>query len=1209
MWFDYRGPTVLGYAGQDHVPYFLRRPSGEAWWFEYEEIELPVPSDDPNAPTTQSYSRLVGIESTSGYDLRVRHAQETLASGTQGPPPASWGQSTGIALGKRGCRAQTVPCSSLTMSWPAGTDGQGSVTDAAGRVTMVTTPSGSPGPTRVRFPGSTVDDVIVNYADGKVSDVVSAGVKTTYAFADAGGVRTATVTRGAQPARVMRFDIASLHLLSEEWQAVASGPTYKRTYDYSPSTTDPDGTLLKSVTEPEGNSVRYAYDVRGNIVETRRVSKTPSAAADIVTRATFPAACSGATALFCNKPLTRTDARGQVTEYSYDPLHGELVSEKGPAPDPSQPGLRPETRYSYTQTKDDGTVSATNGIWLVTGISSCATGVSCVGTADETKTVIAYGYGLNVTSVTRGAGDNSVSATTTTRYDDVGNAVAVDGPLPGSGDTSYARYDVLRRPLGTVAPDPDGAGARNAQATRTTYNVDGTVQRVETGTDTTPASGGFGGFTALQAVTSSYDAYHRRVKDVLTAGGQTFAVSQQSYDAFGRVECTVTRMDPAQWGGQLNPCLPQTTGADEPDRVVRRGYDVLDRVVTLTTGYGTLVASSETTAYSANGLVASVKDAKGNSTAYAYDGFDRAWRTCFQTTSGAACAGSPADYEQTSYAANGDVSSLRRRDGRLVTFGYDGLGRRLTMASVVNGSGPMVGYRYDLRGRMTGSTTGQATATGAIGSTSRTYAYDALDRVVRETDASGADLRRGYDAAGRRTRLTWSDGFFVTYDYDAAGAMTSIRENGSGLLASYGCDQLGRRTMRTLGNGTATSYGYDAALRLVGLSLTGGTQANAVSFGYNAAGQIASRTGSNDAYAWGGAVNVDRAYAVNGLNQYTASGTVALGYDGRGNLTGSGNASYGYDAWNQLTTATVSGAATTLGYDANGLIATVGSARWEWDGGDLVTERTGGAIVRRYVHGPGDDEPVLWYEGSGTAAANRRWLDADERGSIVRVTNDAGTALAVNGYDEFGIPGSGNMGRFQYTGQLWMPELGLYYYKARMYSPTLGRFLQTDPTGYDDGLNWYDYVGGDPVNGTDPTGLCKVEPVKPTAPEKKIICKIGGDIRRSYLRDRNAAFRLFKETGSDQEVSFTIFRNRKHGNLETYFDVGGKSGVNPKFNCPGLILILSGHIHPTPVGPIFPLGWAPPGPSEADSATSKHYSDAVFVLYEKVSETWRSRCF
>ncbi len=81
--------------------------------------------------------------------------------------------------------------------------------------------------------------------------------------------------------------------------------------------------------------------------------------------------------------------------------------------------------------------------------------------------------------------------------------------------------------------------------------------------------------------------------------------------------------------------------------------------------------------------------------------------------------------------------------------------------------------------------------------------------------------------------------------------------------------------------------------------------------------------------------------------------------------------------------------------------------------------------------------------------------------------------MTINTYDEHGIPqtGTANAGRFQYTGQIWLADFGLHHYKARAYSPTLGRFLQPDPIGYGAGMNMYAYVNGNPVNFRDPSGL------------------------------------------------------------------------------------------------------------------------------------------
>jgi RHS repeat-associated protein len=280
----------------------------------------------------------------------------------------------------------------------------------------------------------------------------------------------------------------------------------------------------------------------------------------------------------------------------------------------------------------------------------------------------------------------------------------------------------------------------------------------------------------------------------------------------------------------------------------------------------------------------------------------------------------------------------------------------------------------------------------------------------------------------------------------------------------------------------ATSYAYDLAQRLqdIGHDLVGTSADQSLGFGYNAASQIVTRTATNDAYASNTAYNVNRGYSVNGLNQYIAAGPSSFTYDANGNLTWDGSTAYVYDAENRLVSAS-GGKTAALVYDPLGrLFQTSGGAagvtQFLYDGDALIGEYdAAGTMNRRYVHGSNAvaDDPLIWYEYP--VGGYRRNLIADQQGSIIAASDMYGNPVAINAYDAWGIPNAANQGRFGYTGQAWLPELGMWYYKARIYSPTLGRFLQTDPVGYKGGLNLYDYVGSDPLNKSDPTGLLPPE--------------------------------------------------------------------------------------------------------------------------------------
>ncbi len=259
--------------------------------------------------------------------------------------------------------------------------------------------------------------------------------------------------------------------------------------------------------------------------------------------------------------------------------------------------------------------------------------------------------------------------------------------------------------------------------------------------------------------------------------------------------------------------------------------------------------------------------------------------------------------------------------------------------------------------------------------------------------------------------------------------------------------------------------------------------------------------------------------------------------------------------YNRLTGVT-GAAALTLAYDPAGrlreTIAGAATTRFLYVPGSgsgagglfIIGEYDGsGALLRRHVHGPAVDEPLVSYDGAGTT--NRAWLIADALGSVIASTNASAVATTINTYDAFGQGAASNVGLFGFAGAPYLAPAGVLHLRARAYHPGLGRFLQADPILHAGGMNLYAYVGNDPVNATDPWGLIgsgdrwcdetqHCSSGSEPAPSETIV--VDGSERLRRLREQQARER--RERGRAQGW-FNDLRRRQG------FDRAAGGGVDP----------------------------------------------------------------
>ena len=667
---------------------------------------------------------------------------------------------------------------------------------------------------------------------------------------------------------------------------------------------------------------------------------------------------------------------------------------------------------------------------------------------DSTKTTFAYTGGLP-TTVTADAGTGGLALATNFTYYLNGDLKTVQDHRTGGAITTFV-YDPLRRQEKVSAP---GTAYSEVE-----YDGDGRVTKSKLCVE---GSATCDGINILQQVTRTYDGAGR----VLTVTDNASNTSSVVYDDISR---TITVTDPR--------------GVKQ-----QRLFDVLGRTVQTTHNYQPAAGTStiiEKVAFLQDGTLDYVEDGRATKTYYNYDHFNRVTKTNYVGGS---------SEEITGYDAIGRPTALKTRAGDTVALTYNDLDwvtqRKITR--LVGGAVVTYDFTYDIMGRVKTVTHADSSTTNPAQTV--TYSYDSLGRPTDEVGANGLQAGYSYDDALGKTTLYYGDRtnagtYNVTYSTDALGRLSGIADTSS--IAAYSYDAQSRVDQITFGNGTSQSLSYEVDsgwLNTLSLDAVGTVDDVTFTYTRDDEGRITNEHINNDSYAFKQHKVTPQSisYLANGDNQYTMPADILHVYDGNGNLTDDGDYTYAYDGENRLTEARkrTSPTTTTLvgeySYDAVGRRSekkvTAGNVttRYMYAGNQVLAEYNQSNVMqRRYVYGPGIDNPLMVEEADGT----RHYLHRDGKGSIMAASFGSGVDIGEVAFkftaDAWGFGADETTSPYRFTARRVDEETGNYYYRNRYYHPDSGRFMSNDPIGYGDGLNMYAYAYNDPVNFTDPLGLC-----------------------------------------------------------------------------------------------------------------------------------------